>query len=144
VEQITCHELTHACSAHLKLPTYLNEGLAAATVDRFLGKRTIRRDTLDMLKSYHSKGSPPTYAKLSRLNAEAIAYYAVLGYWLVQYLEEVRPGFLRGLFSSSPVSQMIEKRVAAELGIELDGFWSEIPNMIVAHFEHTEPGSREQ
>ena len=30
-ELTTCHELTHACSARLKLPAWLNEGLAAVT-----------------------------------------------------------------------------------------------------------------
>ncbi len=32
VQHITCHELVHACSAHLKLPTWLNEGIATVTV----------------------------------------------------------------------------------------------------------------
>jgi hypothetical protein len=31
---IVCHELTHACSSHLDLPTWLNEGLAMVSVDR--------------------------------------------------------------------------------------------------------------
>ena len=135
IRHLTCHELTHACSAYLQLPAWLNEGLAAVTVDRFLEKQTIRTDTLELLRKYTPKGSPPTYAQLSRLNAETIAYYAVLGYWLVQYIEEVRPGFLKRLFSSSPISRPIENEIAAELGIKLDGFWVEIPGMIVTHFE---------
>lgn len=135
VRHLTCHELTHACSAHLKLPAWLNEGLAAVTVDHYLEKRTIRTDTLELLRSFKPKGNPPTYAKLSRLNADAIAYYAVLGYWLVQYIEEVRPGFLKRLFSSSPVSRTIDNEIAAELGVEPDSFWMEIPGMIVTHFE---------
>jgi hypothetical protein len=28
VRHVTCHELTHACSAYLGLPAWLNEGLA--------------------------------------------------------------------------------------------------------------------
>jgi len=135
VRHLTCHELTHACSALLKLPTWLNEGLAAVTVDRYLEKRTIRTDTLDLLSSFTPQGSPPTYRKLSRLNAEAIAYYAVLGYWLVQYLEDVRPGFLKRLFSSSPAPRTIENMISVELGVEPDAFWSKIPYIIIAHFE---------
>jgi hypothetical protein len=135
VRHLTCHELTHACSAHLKLPAWLNEGLAAVTVDRFLEKQTIRTDTLGLLRSFVPKGNPPTYLQLSRLNAEAIAYHAVRGYWLVQYLEEVHPGFLKRLFSSPTVSQKIENEVAKELGLELNGFWNKIDDMIAAHFE---------
>ncbi|MEN6410640.1 MAG: hypothetical protein ABFD44_13130, partial [Anaerolineaceae bacterium] len=29
VQNVTCHELVHACSAHLRLPAWLNEGIAA-------------------------------------------------------------------------------------------------------------------
>jgi len=142
IRHLTCHELTHACSAHLILPAWLNEGLAAVTVDRYLEKQTIRPNTLELLKSYVPKGSPPTYAKLSRLDTDAIAYYAVLGYWFVQYLEEVRPGFLKRLFSSSPDPRKIENDIAVQLGGELDGFWVEIPGMIVTHFETKKQAER--
>jgi hypothetical protein len=135
IRHLTCHELTHACSAHLKLPAWLNEGLAAVTVDRFLEKQTIRRDTLELLRKYTPKGSPPTYAKLSRLDAEAIAYYAVLGYWSVQFLEELHPGFLKRLFSSSPDPRKIENEIAVQLGVEPDGFWVKIVPMLFTHFE---------
>jgi len=135
LRHLTCHELTHACSANLKLTAWLNEGLAAVTVDRFLEKQTIRTDTLELLRRYTPKGSPPTYAKLSRLNAEAIAYNSVLGYWLVQYLEEKHPGFLKRLFSSSTDPRTIENDIAVQLGAEPDGFWSKIRPIIVAHFE---------
>jgi len=140
IRHLTCHELTHACSAHLKLPAWLNEGLAAVTVDRFLEKRTIRTDTLELLRRYVPKGSPPTYAQLSRLDAEAIAYYSVLGYWFVQFLEELHPGFLKRLFSSSPDPRKIENDIAVQFGVELDGIWVEIPGMIVTHFETKETG----
>lgn len=140
IRHLTCHELTHACSAHLQLPAWLNEGLAQVTVDRFLEKQTIRTDTIELLRSYVPKGNPPTYAQLSRLNAEAIAYYAVLGYWLVQYLEELHPGFLKNLFSSSPDPRKYENEIAVQFGVELDGFWVEIPGMIVTHFETKETG----
>ena len=141
IQHLTCHELTHACSTHLKLPAWLNEGIAAVTVDRLLEKRTIRRDTLDLLRIFKTNERPPTYRKLSRMDTQAIAYYGVLGYWLVQYLEEVRPGFLKHLFSSPPVSRIFDKAIAAELDIELDGLWSKVPGMIFTHFEMTEPGT---
>jgi hypothetical protein len=135
VRHLTCHEMTHASSAHLKLPAWLNEGLAAVTVDRFLEKRTIRTDTLALLRSYKPLGKPPTYRELSRMDAEAIAYYAVLGYWLVQYLEEVHPGFLKRLFSSSPVSKLYENEISVQVGVESEVFWNRIPDMIFTHFK---------
>ena len=50
VQQITCHELTHAFTAHLKLPAWLNEGLAMVTAERFAGKPMVRRDSLVLLE----------------------------------------------------------------------------------------------
>jgi len=143
VRHLTCHELTHACSAHLKLPAWLNEGLAAVTVDRYLEKRTIRTDTLELVRSFMPKGRPPTYRELSRLSGKAFAYHAVRGYWLVQYLEEKRSGFLNRIFSSSRGARTIEYEIAMELGVEPDGFWSKIDDMIVAHFEMKRASIRE-
>lgn len=135
IRHLTCHELTHACSAHLKLQPWLNEGLAWVTVDRLLEKQTIRMDTLDMLRRLVPQGSPPSYAKLSRLDAGAIAQNSVLGYWFVQYLEELHPGFLKRLLSSSPDSKMIVNDIAVQLGIEPESFWSKVAPILVAHFE---------
>ena len=134
VRHLTCHELTHACSAHLKLPAWLNEGLAAVTVDRYLDKRTIRTDTLELVKSFLPKARPPTYRELARLGGEAFAYHAVRGYWLVHYLEDKWPGFLRRNFSSSGAARTIEGEIAMELRLEPGVFWTKIDDMIVAHF----------
>ncbi len=133
-QHLACHELTHACSAPLKLPAWLNEGLAAVTVDRFLGKRTIRMDTLELIRTCTPKRRPPTYRELSRLKGDAFVYHAVRGYWLVQYLEEKHPGFLRRALASRRAVQAIDSKIAVELGIELQSLWNEIDDLMVAHF----------
>jgi len=141
VQHLACHELTHACSAHLRLPAWLNEGLAAVTVDRYLRKRTIRTDTLELVRSFEPKGRPPTYRELSRMSGKAIAYHAVRGYWLVQYLEEKRPGFLRQRFSSPQAARKIEDEVPMELGMEPDGFWNKIDDRMAAQWLAAPPVS---
>jgi hypothetical protein len=67
VQHVTCHELVHACSAHLKLPMWLNEGIATVTVDRFLERATIREETLAFMRGFLPKAAPPTYRELSRM-----------------------------------------------------------------------------
>ncbi len=134
IRHLACHELTHACSANLLLPAWLNEGLAAVTVDRYLGKQTIRTDTLELIQNFTPKTRPATYRELSHLSSEAIAYHAVRGYWIVRLLEENRPGFLKRIFSSSQATPAVENDMAVELGIEPDILWGKIDNMIVAHF----------
>ena len=133
VRHLTCHELTHACSAHLKLPAWLNEGLASVTVDRYLQKQTIRTDTLELVQSFTPKGRPATYRELSQLSGKAIAYHAVRGYWLVRYLEERCSGLLKRLFSSPQAARTVEQDIARELGVDPGGFWGKIDDMLVAH-----------
>jgi hypothetical protein len=135
VQHVTCHELTHACSAHLKLPTWLNEGIATVTADRFLERPTIREETLEFVRGFLPKGAPPTYRALSRMGGEAIAYHGMRGYWLVRYLEENRPGFLRRMFSLRRDPKAIEHEMATELGMQPERFWSEIDDAVVDHFE---------
>jgi hypothetical protein len=138
VQHVTCHELVHACAAHLRLPMWLNEGIATVTVDRFLERPTIRQETLEFMRGFLPKAPPPTYRELSRMGGEAIAYHGMRGYWLVRYLEEERPGFLRRMFSLRRDSKTIEREVAMELGMEPGSFWSEIDEVVVGHFERQE------
>jgi hypothetical protein len=135
VQHVTCHELVHACSAHLSLPMWLNEGIATVTTDRFAGRPTIRWETLEFMLGYMPKAAPPTYRELSRMGGEAIVYHGTRGYWLVRYLEEKRPGFLRGMLSSPRDPNTIEREMASELGMEQESFWVEIDEVVAGHFE---------
>ena len=135
VRQVTCHELVHACSAHRRLPAWLNEGIATVTADRFLGRRTIRGETLDLLESFQPKAPPPSYRELSRVGVgETFAYHAVRGYWMTRYLEEQHPGLLKKLFAGRPDSAAIESEIAAELDLDRERFWREIDERAVACF----------
>ena len=135
VQHVTCHELVHACSAHLRLPTWLNEGIATVTADRFLGRPTIRHETLDFMGGFVPKAAPPTYRQLSRMGAKAIAYHGIRGYWLVRYLEETRSGFLRHMFSLHQDAKGMEAEMIAELGMEPERFWSDIDGIIVGYLK---------
>ncbi|MBM3122772.1 MAG: hypothetical protein FJZ97_11415 [Chloroflexi bacterium] len=134
VRHLTCHELTHAASARLRLPAWLNEGLAAATVDRFMGKATIREDSLGLLERMQPKAPPPSYRSLPRFRGEALAYHAVRGYWIVRLLEETHPGFVRSLLTSRQSPARIERQVAAQLELEPARLWAEIDARVRAHF----------
>ncbi len=134
IRHLTCHELIHAASAHLHLPAWLNEGLAAASVDRFMGKPTIREDSLGLLQRTQPKGAPPSYRAMSRLQGETLAYHAVRGYWIVRLLEETCPGVLRELLSVRRTDKELERRVALALHVAPERFWTEIDEVLVGHF----------
>ena len=135
VQQVTCHELVHACSAHLVLPMWLNEGIATLTADRFLGRPVIREETVRFVRDFQPKGAPPTYRELSRMTGEAIAYHSLRGYWLVRYLEKAHPGFLGKVLSGRRAWKTIEGETAHLLDIEPLDLWSNIDEVVAGHFE---------
>ncbi len=135
IRHFTCHELVHACSSHLRLPIWLNEGIAMVTVDRFVGKQIVRMDTLDLVKNFSAHTQPPTQRELFRLDKEKIAYHTIRGYWLVKYIEELNPGFLKNLFSQSPHSKSINENIITALKMDLATFWANIDDVLVRHFE---------
>lgn len=134
VQRVTCHELTHACSAQLRLPAWLNEGIATVTVDRFAGKRTILIETLDLIRDHQPKASPPAYRALARMSGADFVYHAVRGYWLTGLIEDRCPGFLMRKFSQGWRADTIEPEIAIELGMKPEIFWIEIDTAMVDHF----------
>jgi hypothetical protein len=134
LRRVVCHELTHACSAHLRLPAWLNEGIAAVTVDRFAARRTILIETLDLIRDHWPKTPPPSYRVLSRINGEDFVYHAVRGYWIVAFIEDKCPGFLKRKFSQDSQAGSIEQEIAIELGMKPESFWREIDAAVSDHF----------
>lgn len=134
VQHVSCHELVHACSAHLQLPMWLNEGIATVTVDRYLGKRTILRTTLELLRDYQPKAPPPTYRQLSRMKTEALVYHTTRGYWLTRYLAEQHRDFMIRLLETRRSAQEIDNLMAENLKIDPLTFWQEIDGILVQYF----------
>jgi hypothetical protein len=140
VEQVTCHELTHAFAAHLRLPMWLNEGLAMLTVDRLVGKPTVVHQTVETLRRSATKAGPAGYRDLRWADRDAVVYHTVRGYWITRYLEETHPGLVRSMLSERHGQQALEDKVAAVLGMKRDEFWSAIDGVAAAHFEQNGEG----
>lgn len=134
VQHNTCHELVHAFSDHLRLPTWLHEGLAMATVDRFAGKPTVKADTLEAL-TRQSPGTRPQegYGGMA-VDLDRLLYLAARGYWITRYLADTQPGLLRGLLEQRQSHEVLENTLAAGLGMSRDEFWSRIDGIVTAHF----------
>jgi hypothetical protein len=135
VQHITCHELTHAFTARLKLPMWLNEGLAMVTVDRFFGKPTIQAETIEMLGGPSHQASPRRYGGVRAEERDAMLYHVARGYWITRYLEDTQPGLLRGLLSERVSHQALEDKVATALGKSRQEFWRDIDAILVSFFK---------
>jgi hypothetical protein len=136
---ITCHEMTHVFSAHLKLPLWLNEGIAMVTVDRFYGGRTVKADTLTSLSKSRKRPSVDKYRNLLGMRNDDVAYQYVRGYWITRYLEDVHPLVLQEIVKGKRRHSQTEKMVADALSIKQGAFWSEIDRKVFEHFERTPP-----
>lgn len=140
VLSIVCHELTHACSSHLGLPTWLHEGLAMVTVDRCLGRTTVQKNTLQLLmESDQATRGEEKIDLRNQSKAEIILIY-VRGYWLTRYLAETQPYLMKSLLNQHVSHQTLEENLASSLGIRTENFWVEIDDQVVAHFKQELPG----
>ncbi len=134
VRHTTCHELTHAFTAHLKLPMWLNEGLANVTVDYLAGRPSIRPATLALLGNAAYGNRAEDYRHLHAGDLEGLVYHFVRGYWITRYLAEMRPDLLRRLLARRYRRDALEAEVAAALGLPPGAFWHEIDGLVVGHF----------
>ncbi len=133
-QHITCHELVHAFTGHLKLPPWLHEGLAMVTVDRLLGEPTIRHDTIETLAQASLRTRPKGYRSLAPGDTNSFVYLFVRGYWIVRYLEDAHPELLRSLLAERHSRSALESKLASALGTTRERFWESIDQKVVAHF----------
>lgn len=134
VQQVTCHELTHAFTAHLKLPSWLNEGLAMVTTERFAAKPMVRHDSLALLEQHRElEGSPGKQAAKPGGMDAVIALYA-RGYWRTRYLEETQPGLLRTLLAQPRPPKGWESAIAAACNADSESLWLTVDAAVVVHF----------
>ena len=134
VEQATCHELTHAATAHLKLPPWLNEGLAMLTVDRFVGQPTVKAETVTTLAHAVDTLRLRQYPQYPR-DQDALVYIYVHGYWLTRYFEETAPGLIRDLLTQRHSPTKMEDRIATAYGEERGPFWHNLDRTVAAYFK---------
>ena len=98
---IVCHELTHACSAHLDLPVWFNEGLAMVSVDHCLGKQTVLSTTIELLDAGGNGEDPDQRLNMQTQSREQIILLYVRGYWLTRFLAENHPELVEGLLAEA-------------------------------------------
>ena len=67
--------------------------------DRCLGKPTVLRDTLQLLKAENQEQKAAEKINLNTQSREEILLIYVRGYWLTQYLVETQPELVRKLLN---------------------------------------------
>jgi hypothetical protein len=97
VQHLTCHEFTHACTAHLRLPAWLNEGLAVRAVDVFAHYETVRDDTRELVVRELSSLHGRAYRRVRAGDEKSLLELYATGYWITRRIDEQNPRLLRDL-----------------------------------------------
>lgn len=134
VEELTCHELTHAFTSRLRLPAWLNEGLAMLSVDFKMGKPTIKPETLSALAQTGGEPGTASYRKIDLRNPDRAVYIYVRGYWITRYFEETHHGVLKRLLGQRFSRNMLQDQLAKAVGMDPQQFWSRIDRLVVDHY----------
>jgi hypothetical protein len=138
VRQITCHELTHAATSRLRLPLWLNEGLAGRAVDHFSGHSTIRIETLATLTDPERNPRPLGYRQLRTRDRDMVVYQFSRGYWLTRWLDEIDPDALLRLLSTRLPASDIEDMLAETLGLDRSNLWPAIDRALYKRYARSD------
>jgi hypothetical protein len=128
-ETVTCHELTHVFTAHLRLPTWLREGVATLAMEHYLERRIVRADTLDQLGA-----APRADGSRRSLNRQTLIAEYTRGYWLTRLIEDDRPDLLSELLGRPMPARVLDTSIAAAYGSEPDRFWRELDAMLKSRY----------
>ena len=115
---------------------WLNEGLAMLTVDRYHGAPTVKRDTIESLRSSSLGTTPSTYRKTRAGDTEALVRHYVRGYWLTRFINDTKPALMKDLLSRRYAQRELEDKTASALGMSYKQFWENIDSILVSHFSH--------
>jgi hypothetical protein len=138
VEHLTCHELTHAFTCHLALPSWLNEGLAMVAVDRYFGRPTVRPETLEILSRASDETGAGAPDKLPKGDPEALVELYIRAYWVTRYIQETQPVLLRAILSECYDLHVLEAKLAGAYDIEPREFWTEMNRLVTSHYVQEE------
>jgi hypothetical protein len=137
VDMITSHELTHMYTSHLRLPSWLHEGIAMRTVDRFFDMQTVQSETLSQLNPETSEHIGANLNRPNTRDYDVLIYHYILGYWLTRYLEETQSELLKKLLQKRIPYAELERNLADAFDFEVDQFWKIVPEKVYAHFTKT-------
>lgn len=131
---LTAHELTHAFSAHLRLPVWLHEGIAMLAVDKLLEKPSVLPESVRLLADV-----PDTrlrgYGSFKGSQQDALVRLYARSYWLTRYLSETQPALLRSLLQQRHSKRAIDARLAATLNLPRRTLWPEIDTLLLQHYD---------
>ena len=134
-QQIVCHELSHACTWRLRLPAWLNEGLAMVAVDRYCGEPTLDIETLEILENPPPERPRGKSRRLDLDDIDDLVYTYVRSYWITRYLEAAHPGLIKCLLAEAKPRGDWDAKIGAAIGIASGDLWCQINPVVTSYFQ---------
>jgi hypothetical protein len=134
VGTVTCHELVHAFTFHLKLPTWLHEGLATLAMEHYLDRQIVRQETLENLVSLSAGEKEGAAGRLRVDDPQMLISQYARGYWLTRYIDETKPELLKELLAERISPKELEEKVASAFGKDRESFWKDIDRELISWF----------
>jgi hypothetical protein len=94
IRHLACHEFTHACTAHLRLPPWLNEGIAMRTVDHMVEYTTVLEETQNTVQFDLSVLNRKSYRRIKSSDYDSLIQLYATGYWVIRKLEKENPSII--------------------------------------------------
>jgi hypothetical protein len=110
VMHIAGHELTHAFTAFLRLPPWLNEGLAMRAVDHLAGGDTILEETRRCVRPEPASLGSRAYRRLAEGDHDALIELYATGYWLTRQLDDGDGSRMKALLERRRPHRWIHRR----------------------------------
>lgn len=132
---LLCHEAVHAFSYHLRLPLWLNEGIASYSVDLLYQKQTIRPELIQLLEKREEAAEDMNYRKIQSKEKKLLLYHFLRGYFLTRYLHENHGGLIGEIMAHRIPYKEINTKVASVLDIPVDQLWTQVDSILTAYFK---------
>lgn len=101
LEHVACHELTHAFTAHLRLPGWINEGVAMRAVDHLAGGSTVRMESKERIQEAPRVFRTRAFKLGVRRDPRRLLEIYATGYWATRAIDESSGDALRETLAES-------------------------------------------
>ncbi len=112
---VACHELTHAFTAHLRLPPWINEGVAMRAVDHLAGESTVRGGSKQQIQGDPGVFQTRGFRRAARQDPRRLLEIYATGYWATREVDASSEDALRSALSESVARSEREARFVQAL-----------------------------
>lgn len=134
IELSLCHTMLAYLLNQYIYQLWFVDGLCLYSRDLYSSKQIININTLDDLHFSGNSSEPKSLNYVSD-SIDDFVYSSIRGYWIIKYIESLKPGFLRSFLSSNESAENIIERISEAINVDSSDFWSLIDSKVYNYFK---------